>query len=209
MDVQPSNGLDIYLDMTATAPDVILSSGATIDTDTTIIRDSDGTVITVPTALLVAPPNGVDVRVFMVGSLTIEDVTVTGSAALAIVANADIVLRGRLDVAAEEITDAPGAMQDDPGCKGETGVAEATTGQPGSGGGGFATAGGKGGDVINKSGAAGGGVSGTETLIPLRGGCRGGGAGNQTEGGAGGALQLVSRTSILIETDAWIDAGGA
>lgn len=73
----------------------------------------------------------------------------------------------------------------------------------GAGGGGFGTAGSSGGSATNafnnSTGGGGGRSSGNPTLTPLRGGCDSGTyAGVTIAGTGGGAIQLVSRTKIII-----------
>lgn len=75
----------------------------------------------------------------------------------------------------------------------------------GIGGGGHATVGGKGGDVASYLvGGFGGPATGSETLIPLRGGCPGFQFGARGRGG--GAVQLSSMMRILVI--GWIDVRG-
>ncbi|MBP6631121.1 MAG: hypothetical protein KA297_16925 [Kofleriaceae bacterium] len=88
----------------------------------------------------------------------------------------------------------------------------------GGGGGGGSTAGGSGGTIFNGLlFGAGGAAYPNEDLVPLRGGCAGGGLlGYPTVSNGGSAVQLVSRTQIIlsaaaaIDMRAWIaDQGGA
>jgi hypothetical protein len=82
----------------------------------------------------------------------------------------------------------------------------------GGGGGGFGGTGGDGG-TASGAGGAGGGPCGDATLAPLIGGSGGGGgagssSGGRGGGGGGGALQLVSRTLVMIEPTAKMHASG-
>ncbi len=212
-DVEPSNDLAGYLDMTPDAPDVVLTNGAIIDTDAGTITNGDGTLVDVPDFATGAPSGGSLRRIFIVKSLTVSDATVTGTRAAAIVSNGDILIRGHLRVEAGAFTTG--------GCVGREGIVGPQEGFSapvgGAGGGGFATSGGSGGtasvDVREAAGSAGGTAIGTESLVPLRGGCAGGGTDDQKGlgGPGGGAIQLVSRTLIAVKdssAQAYIDAGG-
>lgn len=214
VDVDPSNDLGGYLDMTDTAPDVALSAGAVIDTDAGTITDGDGTVIDVPDFQVTAPAGGVAIRVFAVKSLSIADATVTGARALAIVSDGDITIAGHVRVLAGAMTSGAclgrGSSCDQPSGGSLAGACG------GGGGGGFGGIGGAGGKATAGSysgvGGAGGSTSGNERLVPLRGGCAGGNLNNSDPGGAGGgAIQLVSRTLVTLDQDApsaFVDAGG-
>ncbi len=198
-DLDPSNNLGIYLDQTATAPNIVLSDGATIDTDTGAVVNGDSTAVTIPTQLLGAPAMGVSVRVLMVKSLTLNNVMVSGAAALAIVADGRIEVRGVLDLAGRYAvsTSGPGVY---PSCAAGNGnlVGDDASG---GGGGGFGAAGGAGGQASGVAGGTAGPVSGNATLVPLRGGCSGGtvdGASMGSFGRGGGAVQLVSRTEVAV-----------
>ena len=210
VDVEPSNGLAGYLDMTDDAPAVSLSNGAVIDTDAGTITDGDGAKIDVPDFQIAAPTGGVAIRVFAVKSLQLGDATIAGIRAIAVVSDGDIVVGGHVRIRAGSSTE--GACvggfggQDDPG----TFQADA-----GGGGGGFGGSGGDGGDAIAGDASAGGGQGGSpignSSLVPLRGGCAGGGLVDDLGASGGGAIQLVSRTSIRIEdgsAEAHLDAGG-
>lgn len=71
--------------------------------------------------------------------------------------------------------------------------------ESGGGGGGFGTAGGLGGPADGHSGAT-GAANGNDTLIPLRGGCRGGNATptNTAGGEGGGAIQLTVAGTLTL-----------
>jgi hypothetical protein len=199
--------------MTPGAPAVTLTSGAVINTDSGTITNGDGSTVDVPDFATGAPSGGSLRRIFIVKSLTVSDVTVTGARAAAIVSNGDILVRGHLRVEAGAFT--TGA------CVGREGFVGPQQGLSapvsGAGGGGFAASGGSGGtatvDDRVAAGSAGGAAAGNESLVPLRGGCAGGGTDDQkgVGGPGGGAIQLVSRTLIAVadsSTQAYIDAGG-
>ena len=201
MDVNPSNGVADYLDMTDDAPVVNLTSGAIIDTDDGTIEDGDGATIDVPDFELPAPVDGVPLRVFAVKSISMSDTLIRGVPAAVIVSDGDIAIHGHVRVQAGEVTEGPCVGQM-PTCMGFV--------CGGVGGGGFGTRGGAGGGALAGpcagEGGQGGSSSGNAAMVPLRGGCRG-----VSGGRGGGAIQLVSRTRVLIEdgaAEASLDAGG-
>lgn len=140
-----------------------------------------------------------DAQVLVVGSLTAKDVVVSGKNALAVVSDGDIAINGTFTASAHGAVQGPGSFNNEDRCKGH-GPPPSTYG--GSGGGGFGSFGGTGGLVgrgdyplLSTSGAQ----SGTVSLIPLRGGCDGGEAAPALiAGAAGGAIQLVSRSQIVV-----------
>lgn len=196
-EIEPSNGLAPYLDMAAGEPDLDLGMTATINTsDGTVV--ADGKSVTVRSAL-VAQVNAPTILVFIVHSLTSENVTITGNNAFAVVSHEAMRIGGILTASAHFTTPGPGEFNDNR-CKGGNSLNIAAI-FSGAGGGGFGTAGGSGGSasntVDNAAGGAGGAPTGNPTLIPLRGGCDSGplGAGF---GAGGGAIQLVSHTQITV-----------
>jgi hypothetical protein len=206
-DIAPSNDLGRFLDMVPNAPDLDLSAGATIETMSGTVTTSAGSM-TVPSFLVSAPPNGAAIRVIVAGMVRLGDVAVapggpTDGPALAIIASGDITVAGRLSLTDVDRPTAGGVAFSN--CRGAAGSTQTSGSQvvsSGDGGGGHATAGGRGGGVDFQQGVpggAGGGVSGTETLVPLRGGCAGSAPG-------GGAVQLSSRKHI--EVLGVIDANG-
>jgi hypothetical protein len=211
-EIDPSNGLAMYLDMVATPPDLDLEN-ARIYADEGRIHDITNAVFidNVPSFVVDAPPNGVQVRVFVVNSFKATQVDVIASTAFALVARSNIEIRGSLTLSSS------GARLSV--CQAGNGLITSTCeySSTGGGGGAFATNGAKGGDIVSIShaGGAGGIANGNERLVPLRGGCPGGrvayGAMVQDYlygGGGGGALQLVSRTHVLIDGLVSV-AGGA
>ena len=196
-DIDPSNGLGVYLDMAAEAPDVILTDGAQIYTNDGTVTNGDGSTIDLPRALIPAPDGGVDVRVLVVKSLTMVDTVIFGDPGLAIVSEGPIRIVGDVKLDNSGFESVPGQVG--PSICGP--IPDGDDANVGAGGGGFATAGGKGGNHGASDGATGRGASGEATLVPLRGGCSGGSMGGGTfalGGLGGGAIQLVSRTRIEI-----------
>ena len=198
-DLDPSNGLAGALDQASGLSAVTIPDGATIDTDTGIVTSGSGQV-SVANTLISAPTNGVDIRVFRAGSFTIGDVTVSGTAAVAFVSDGDIDIVGDLVLSTAS---APGQVW---ACHATT-VNIASDDQVGAGGGGFGTAGASGGNWGTSGGRPGSGAAGGAALVPLRGGCPGGSVVSDpggilvqyaVGGLGGGAIQLVSRTRIVI-----------
>jgi len=208
-----SNGVTPYLDESATAPDLVLMGSATIDTDAVSIVDQSG-ARTAPTVVMTAslpvPVLVIKAKTFATGGA----VTVTGSRALAIVVDGDITISHVISVSAPLVGNGPGALPTDAVGKGGDGALGTMEGMSGGGGGGFGTAGGRGGTggVPTVNGGNPGGVSVASTLIPLRGGSPGGHPGNTSTsyspGGGGGAIQLVSNTSITFAANGIISANG-
>lgn len=214
-DLDPSNGLADQLDDAASAPDVTLAAGATINTDDGTIT---GTAVAVPTEIVSATL--VDVLVVKVGSLTAADITVSGSNALAIVSDGDVTITGAVDLSAHYNHGGPGSLLGRADCRGGNGISQ-TDAVSGGGGGGFGTAGGSGGAAgFLVGGGDGGGPDGTASLVPLRGGCEGGWAGggsgpppdsdtSTSPGTGGGAIQISSRTRIAVGAGGFVVANGA
>ena len=212
--VNPSNGLAMALDEAAQAPDLILMGMTTIDTDAGTIVDQSG-ARTPPTSTLSA---GLPVGVFVVKAraITAQNVVVTGTKALAIVAGGKVTLNGTFSVSGARDISGAGAL--DTMCRAGNGLS-GTSGRSGGGGGGFGTKGGNGGSGASPTvvGGLGSGPVGNVELVPLRGGCPGGHPGGGTldadpiqsdPGGAGGALQIVSATEIEIASGGAIAANG-
>ncbi len=202
-ELDASNRLTQFLDDAANGPDLVLTDGTIIDTDDQEII-IDGLPINLTPVLLEAPveEGGIQVLVFAVSSLSITgDVITQGRPALAFVSDGDIAVGGIVRSLAGPGIDGTGGGDNLVVCQ---------AGPPafghisGRGGGGFAGAGGDGGDISGgPTGGAGGAVVGNQEIVPLRGGGQ-----DPSFLGAGGALQLVSRTSIQISDGGAINAGG-
>ncbi len=192
----PSNGLKPLLGSAASAPDLVLLDGSTIDTSTGIIVNGDGAVAEVPTVLLEAPNDGVSVRVFMAHSLTMGDTIASGEPALAFVVAEEFELVGALGTGFP----IPGEASSVADCVAGDAPPSDAAQCGGGGGGGFGTSGGGSGSATMRAGPP----AGNESIEPLRGGCRGGvGAGALDQapspgGLGGGAVQIVGGTSIRI-----------
>ena len=200
-DVDPSNALGEYLDGADREAPLDLGTTASIDTDDGSVTVDDEAV-DVTSFLVEGTPQ---IRVLVVGSLIAQDVTVSGTPALAIVSDGDIQISGHFSLSAVGSNPGPGALTDQT-CQGGDQVVSGNNGNTaagGAGGGGFGTAGADGGTAIAQgyqaAGGSGGGTTGSATLVPLRGGCDAGVVGASLRGAGGGAVQLVSRTSIAVE----------
>lgn len=200
--VDPSNGFAAELDAAGSEPALEITQETTVDTTgdfnatKQLLKVGDQLVA----ATLVAGTNGApDVVVISVSSFSIAaGVTLTttpGPRALAIMSAGDVTIAGVLEARAG------GTDGSDP-CVGASQPAVDGNDYPGGGGGGFGTPGASGGAITPAAlGGAGGDATGTPTLIPLRGGCRGGNDpanGIGFGGHGGGGLQITSSTRIEV-----------
>jgi hypothetical protein len=153
-----------------------------------------------------------------------SSLTIRGNHAFALVTRQDLVVNGSssMGVPASWVTD--GAGGDNvaaclPGGRGKPGVLQsmgALSGGSGGGGGGFGADGGRGAVVDGATGAVrtrAGLANGEVTLVPLRGGCRGGSGGDPASnggpgGGAGGALQMVAGGELHVIGSVTARGGG-
>lgn len=203
-EIVPAGGAVMTSDLDPTGlADVTLGGGTTIDTD-------DGTITGVATGYGNVLRGSV--RVLEVKSLAITGpITITGSKALALVANGAIAVGGVIDARGPCATNprsaGPGGHDggasdaNGPGPGGGTG---GTGKNDGGGGGGYGGMGG-----VGDGSDAGGQNFGDMKISMLVGGGGGGGGHNQGKGGGGGgAIQLVSNTSITIAANSGINAGG-
>lgn len=159
-EVDPSNGLGVYLDMVLSPPDLDLSAGGTIDTSTGTITTNGDVALDIPSFEVPAPAGGAPIRVFVANRVVLGDVTVTSGTdyegpALAIVARDEISVDGRVTVTGGDLRTAS--------CSGGKGTFVPTGLRPerhtsGSGGGAHAT-----------DGAAGGAVNDVVRCSPSRG----------------------------------------
>jgi hypothetical protein len=208
--VAPSNGLDAALEMAAVQGPITLPSGSVIDTDTGTVTAA-GTSIVVASVTL-AQVRGPMLRVLLAKSWRIRDVRVRGASPVVFVASKEIAVEGVVDGSADGNVAGPGAIAcGAPGVGGEAygffvrvrpnnsgGYPEFLWASNGFGGGGFGTAGGAGGVTSNGMQVGVAGLpNGNPELVPLRGGCDGGGdlpsdPVQQHHGAGGGAIQFVA-----------------
>ncbi|HEU4733162.1 MAG TPA: hypothetical protein VFT22_34955 [Kofleriaceae bacterium] len=228
-ELAPSNGLGTALDQAPEHSAITLPGGTFIDADSGVV--TAGAPIAVATTT-VMQPGGPMIRVLLAKAWTIHDVTIRGASPVAFVASDEIEIRGVIDASADGDAGGPGALSCDPGAgaggiagpgKFERPVAGSSPGYPGfvwvingHGGGGFGTPGGAGGQAVsdNPVGAA-GVANGNAELVPLRGGCwGGGGTGSEFQspplhrGAGGGAIQLVSGRGIHVASGGGLHVGG-
>lgn len=204
VDVDPSNGLAAQLDLARDdGATVAFSGNSTIDTTTGVVFNGANS-ITVPSA----PVNGM--RVFRFKSLSVAGtLRVTGNDMLAIVVDGDVTIAGVLDVSSDWSSTGIAGPGADP-----TFAAATVTTKAGTGGGGNHQVGAHGGDFTGgpAAGGAGGAGQSDPDLVPLRAGMAGGTSmivGTIPGGLGGGAVQIVSRTTISVLGSGVIDASGA
>jgi hypothetical protein len=205
-EIDPSNNLAMYLDMVAAPPDLNLTD-AVFDTTTGEVLDG-ATTVTVPSFMVLAPSNGVSLRVFVANNVTIKKAIANKIGSRDEVTGPAFVLLAKGDITITDLTAlATAGGISSVGCDGRPGTADepVVTGgvvqeiAAGGGGGANATDGGNGGDVVNSvAGGMKGTAAGTQNLVPLRGGCPGGGLDFVLGGPGGGAVQLSSRTKIVV-----------
>ena len=205
-EVAPSNGLAAVIDQVPNAPDVVLENCSFNTTNGQVAADPAPAAL-MPSAFV---PNGArpSIRVFVGHNVLLRNCrgVSTSNNPLAIVATGTLTIEGRLRVDGQVGGVTNGT------CKGGQGFYYDTTSNTvrsnGSGGGGNATAGGRGGNIANQPGGAGGIVIGNDELVPLQGGCASGGVDvfdppdvstySSIGSTGGGAVQLVSRHQIVI-----------
>jgi len=205
--VLPSN-----VDAALLAPDAgDLIGPAYIDTQLLTI---DGLAPGAGLTFVHAKAGAVDVAVLSVGAVVVDkELDVSGDRGLVILASGDVSIKQLFRVDAQEATiTGPGGFGPGlgplSGGAGGPGDGDFGNNNSGGGGGGHTTRGGNGG---NANGVL-GGDGGSAYEIPMVGGS-GGGRGDPpgcgTRGGAGGgALQVFSRTTIVIDTLGLVHAGG-
>jgi hypothetical protein len=211
------------LDQSAQEKAVTLPAGSIIDSDTGMISAA-GTPILVANTVI-AQPGGPMLRVLLAQVWTINGVKIRGSLPVAFVASDRIDVQGVIDASADGDTGGPGAQACGSGSGGggkaqaffEQRPPDSSPGYPaflfasnGGGGGGFGTAGGSGGfRLASLQVGTAGQPNGNAELVPLRGGCEGGGDIPQHRGAGGGAVQLVSGKAVHLAAGAGvIHAGG-
>ncbi len=208
-DIDPSNGLAMYLDMVTNPPDVHIDSTGTVNSDTgeLVLTPSQATLM-IPS--FIAPPSngGPAIRVYVVRDLVDDTLYLAGSLPVAILASGDITINAPIDSHAGNSVACAGGPGHDAGENPDFSAA--------SGGGGNATSGGAGGGITGDAtiaGGAGGAIAGTSDLQPLVGGCDAGSilvfadsSLHYPGSPGGGGLQLSSRTRITV--NARIDASG-
>jgi hypothetical protein len=207
-EIVPSNGLGPALDSAATRADVVIPDGSTFDVATGRLQTPDGTTTMVKLEMLRAERDGAPIRAWAARSFRIGDLSFAPGRdlpAIAFVADENITVTGHLDVSGIH-GQAPGAVTTST-CAGMPGYFTRYDSKdlyPGSGGAGYATAGGNGGSSdLPFLPSQGGQPFANEDLVPLRGGC------DAVDGGrGGGAIQLVARREVVLLEGAVINANG-
>lgn len=207
----PSNFDETVLPRDAGAPIVVTCTATFAVTDSAVL--STGCAVPVPPFVIVPQAGAPSLVLFHAPSMTITDggsLTLTGTQPIAFAITGNIDISGALDVSGAT-SSGPGA-DDLVACANGFGLDGGTNGFPdgggsprgGGSGGSFGLVGGTGGSPGSGSnlGGAASAANGTLSLIPLRGGCRGGNGGGVRgpgEGGAaGGAIQLSAAGSLTV-----------
>jgi hypothetical protein len=201
-----------------TRSDVLLDCDSTIDSTT---PSTTGFCNGEPDMVFFEQPGGGEVLVVVMSSLQIDagsTLYLTGTRPIVLLVEGDATISGTIDASAAGTMSGAGA--DDAVCAASVGVTgnDGSTsniaGATGGGGGGFGTPGTASGSSNATNSVAGGMAGGEPTLVPLRGGCRGGAGGfkgtsgtRAAYGGGGGAMQL-SVAGTLTLTGVLRAAGG-
>ncbi len=211
LDIDPHNGLAMYLDMVAAPPDLLATGPIVIDSTNGTIAEA-GVARSVPSFL---SPGGL--RVFVVNDLraasTVDVVRAPGAPGIAVLASGTIIIEGVVDVSANGDVAGPGGAapaSSDSDCTMFDFFSPSPQGIHGLGGGGGYALGGAGGSAFA------GTVGPPGPVHPLGtgnfGGCAGGtyfeSSPTVIGGAGGGGLQLVSRRSITLTAGATLDASG-
>jgi hypothetical protein len=216
-DYTPSNFLPGQVSFSG-APDVVVNCNVTLDSNASGAVNVCGASI-VP--VIVAQGGLPALWVLPMASLSVTagfTLKIAGGrpAVLAVAGNASV--SGTIDVSA--LGSVPGAGGD-AACavgsgQGTDGVHDGgdNDGDGGGGGGGFGTPGASGGNGDDgANGQPGGAAVGSASLVPLRGGCRGGSGGSggnlNGAGAGGGALQLAVAGRLALASSAVITAAGS
>ncbi len=173
-------------------------------------------------SVLFDQPGGPQIRIFSVGGINVQSgasLGFIGTRPAAVVSYTDITVDGLIWAGAEGAIHGAGGGNDVV-CgagRGVNGVLQTTSvprdGGSGGSGGGYGEPAGKGAKVEDSSGSTTveGIENGNTTIVPLRGGCRGGKGGLPTGGlggGGGGGLQLVAAGTIGVNGAVAANGGG-
>jgi len=206
-DLDPSNGLAAQLDEARTADPLVLTGDAVIDTTAGTITNGDGTNVLARSTTITGGP--VEILAISVGSLQVQNVTVRGARALAILSHGDVTITGHFSASARNDVAGAGAMSGTAACAGTVGSHDGANSASGGGGGGFGTAGARGGRGGSLDYGLGGAADGNPEIEPLRGGCPGAGSTAFAAGGSGGgAIQLSTRGAVRLADGAFLSANG-
>lgn len=209
-----SNDLDQFLLDAKQSADVVFPLGTNVIKASTGDVTENGAVTIIPSQLVG------NIRVFAFHSLKINGVlqfaNEFNAPAIAFIVDGPVQIARTLDVSGNGDFPGPGALSTqasiDAGCSGGQGGSDNMTNTPhggGGGAGGFHAGAAGGAASSGLAGGAAGVVKFDDTLVPLHGGCAGGkSALGFSPGGGGGAIQIVSATSIEITDLGIIDASG-
>jgi hypothetical protein len=197
----------------ALAPATVLGCGdAVVDTGDPITIT--GWCGDLPVTKLRSQIGGPELVILPLRSLAVPDgttLTLTGPRPVAIVVDGDVTISGVVDASTDGSTAGPGGGLMEfctGGAGGRPSVVTGTSAFGGAGGGGFGSIGGAGGATIisGMQGAGGlaGAIDGTDSLVPLRGGCS-----SVLDQPAGGALQISASGTITITSGGVVVASGA
>lgn len=213
-EINPSNGLAPYMDMASKGPDLMLRN-ATIDVPLGRATSPEG-IIDLKGTLVMASSDGVTIEVFPVRSLSLIGKTTfrysgqPENPGIAFMVYGDARIDGSIILSAsKDGGPPPGSIISGP-CVGSPGSFDiAGVGYTsGGGGGGGATQGGAGGTHPHWPGSRGGTAFPHPDLQPLRGGCSGGSPADQPQAYGGGAIQITSRSTIVLGPNSTIEANG-
>ena len=206
-------------------PGLTIEENSTIDSARRVLESNGlADVDLTATSAVIQQNDGPELLVLALSRLRIEaqvELQVIGARPLIIVATEDMHIAGTLHAGAVGPTDGLGANSAQCGAGGTGETQTVPPGGPsagtGGGGGGYGKVGASGAAVANSGGGVrpGGSANGDPSMVPLRGGCRGGrgghpasGQGGGPGGGGGGAIQLVAAQRIDVEAGGVITAHG-
>lgn len=176
---------------------------APANNDLTFLVDTnlDTSMDAICTGGIVMQTNGPDICVFRHGKISVPSgvtLTITGTRAVAFVADTQLEIAGTVDLGANGDVSGPGG--------GATSSGGYTSAVKGEGGAGFQTAGGHGGELADGSGANGGPPLDAIASPTFAGGPN---AGTRTGHGAGGGAAMFVACSGSITVSGLLDAGGS
>jgi hypothetical protein len=204
---------DPCTDITEITDNIVVSKTGTYvyDTDMGTLTEPDGTTLVAHTSANIGGATALVTGQFTMGNTAI--LRAEGTRPFMIISWSTISIDGEIDVSSQGNQD-PGAGANSALCNAATNGTDDTDGGGGGGGGGFGSAGGDGGPGRNGDNAA--GIGGLVGATAFHGGCPGerGGIGDGElsdvgEGGdGGGALFLAARTTLTIQDQGVVHAGG-
>jgi hypothetical protein len=191
-------GLFPFTPSNFTEPQLPAAAGAGFGVSCATLLNTSGTPGVLSTCVTMPPysiitQGGESTLLIRVPSFTVnsgQTFTITGTRPVIFAVTGDVVIDGTIRVHAGNGPTACGTG----GAGNDSGSG---TGNGGGGGGGFGTAGAAGGTAGGGGAGTAGAQNGTATLIPLRGGCNGGGA-TLFRGLGGGGIQITASGSLTV-----------